>query len=240
VSPVTSGATVLAHLSCDGSAVLVPNDASFGFEISARGVMDVVHWFRSEHRKTYKCRAADRAGAELSDAQYNARSFTIDNLLYHLTTPVATSLTNLGVDFGDMAIGEVDSRLKMPSTCTFDHWQANGQCRLTFTGECFCSSRVDCFVSRLLTMHDHPGFSDPLFFDARTDLNMYLSVCPGSFVPEAYIECIGEGCALFGAPIPCKVKTDCPSSSLQCDTIQEIVNPPPSPPSPPSPVCNIL
>ena len=210
VSPVTKNARVLMHSSCAGSIAMFPNDASAGFQISATGMMEVLHWFRGEHREAFNCRATAHGGSALSDAQYNVRSMTLDNVLYHVTSPVSTMLSNLGVGFNDMAIGDVDERMAMPSSCTFDSWIQDGQCRLTFD-----------------------GLSDPLFFDAQTDLNMYLTVCPGSFVPEAYVECVGIGCELFGAPIPCKLDADCPYSALKCETIRQAVEDEEEPATPP-------
>jgi hypothetical protein len=50
VTPVTPGAVVIGHTSCDGSVAFFPNDPSAGFEISARGMMELFHWFRGEHK----------------------------------------------------------------------------------------------------------------------------------------------------------------------------------------------
>lgn len=54
-----------------------------------------------------------------------------------------------------MAIGDVDERMAMPSSCTFDSWIQDGQCRLTFD-----------------------GLSDPLFFDAQVNM---LFIIPALF-----------------------------------------------------------
>lgn len=99
MSPVTKNARVLMHSSCAGSIAMFPNDASAGFQISATGMMEVLHWFRGEHREAFNCRATAHGGSALSDAQYNVRSMTLDNVLYHVTSPVSTMLSNLGVGF---------------------------------------------------------------------------------------------------------------------------------------------
>jgi hypothetical protein len=202
VKPVTDGATVLAHLDCSGSAAVLPNHPVLGLELSVSGALEFVFGFRNEHRDAYKCRAPVHGGAALTNDQYDVRSFTLSNPLFFMTSPVSEELTDIGVKFKDLRTRLLSSgagRLAIPKSCTFDNWLEQGQCRLTFT-----------------------GLGNAELFGEQTDLNAYLSVCPGSFLPEAYLECVGKGCKAFDGPIGCAADSDCGLAGFRCNKFDDL------------------
>jgi hypothetical protein len=203
VKAVTEGATVLAHVDCSMSIALLPNHPVLGVELSVSYALEFLFGFRNEHRDAYKCRGPVHGGAALTDDQYNVRAFTFNNPLYFMTLPVSTQLTNLGVKFKDLRTRLLSSgigRLAIPKSCTFDNWFSQGQCRLTFT-----------------------GLGNAELIGEKTDLNAYLSVCPGSFLPEAYVECVGKGCKVFNGPIGCATDSDCGLAGFRCNKFDDVV-----------------
>jgi hypothetical protein len=204
VSAITTNAKVLAHVNCIGQAKVLPNHKFLGMELSATGFLEMAAGFRKKHKEAYNCRAQTHGGSSLSNDQYDVRSFTLSNIFYFMTAPVSTQLTDLGAPFRDLRTRLFDStagRLEMPSTCTFDFWVKNGQCRLQFS-----------------------GFSDAAVFGADTSINMLVSVCPGSFLPELYAECVGTGCAFFDGPQTCASENDCALPGFVCHELDKLTS----------------
>lgn len=200
VKPITPGATVLGHFNCIGSAVILPNHPVLGLEVSASGLLELAAGFRQIHKEAYQCRSPVHGGGKLTDDQYDVRSFTLSNVLYFMTSPVSMQITDLGANFRDLRTRLLSSgagRLKMPATCSFDSWILNGQCRFSYTGL---------------------GTADLLA--AQTSINVLLSVCPGSFIPEVYGECEGVGCKFFNGPQPCSSDDQC--DGLKCHQLKDL------------------
>jgi len=208
--PITSGATVIGHLGCDGTVVLHPGSDMFGMQISATGFLRFIHWLADYHQEVQECRYADRHdGAVLQDQMYRNRFLAVDNLLYWLTDPVTRSPGAVEADIGlampDWAVGSqssdgVDERLDLThndvdDTCTYMRWRNQGVCSATWKG-----------ISSGGTLIEEDVF-----------LNFYVSKCfePESGfearVPEMYLECEGAGCRVLDGPIPCDERDDCPS-----------------------------
>jgi hypothetical protein len=208
-NPITTGATVIGHLGCDGTVVLHPGSDTFGMQLTVTGFLRFIHWLSDYHQDVQECRYESRHGQALSEQQYRNRFLAIDNLLYWLTDPVSRTSAAVSSDVGlampDWAVGgasngEVEERLDLThndvdDSCTYTRWRNEGICAATFKG-----------ISSGGTLIEEDFF-----------LNFYVSKCfePTSGfearVPEMYLECEGAGCRVLDGPIPCDDRDDCPS-----------------------------
>jgi len=112
----------------------------------------------------------------------------LDFVLYQLTLPASTLLTNLGPVMGDLSTNiTTPQRMIMPATCTYDYWQKTKTCALQYTG-----------LQSLL--------------NADITIRAFFSECSAPYGTFSYnIDCLGTGCTLLTAPQYCTSDASCQS-----------------------------
>jgi hypothetical protein len=133
-----NGALAFIRHTCDGKLGFnVGNGMYFAMRIPK--LPDLVQKFSDIVQNVQTCRSAVNKVAELTLSEFRNRwsLWTLDPILQRLTSPVSKkalkdTLVNPYTFVNDL--NDAGVQIKMPSSCTHENWEKNGDCRLKFTG----------------------------------------------------------------------------------------------------------
>nr|BAK02668.1 predicted protein [Hordeum vulgare subsp. vulgare] len=191
----TDGALPIIGGTCDGIySFMGQQNYGLTFKFDTRNMVNAFGTFVSN---VESCRTGNTLNADQLRSLFGM--WSLDFWLYGLAAPEQPSLTTRSTfqdifDF-DADDGKEDSegiafgRLEMPSTCTLEYLQANGQCSLKWSG-----------LGDLLTLD--------------ITIRLRLRTCGQNAAPEFYVECEGTDCQHLINPTLCDTNADCPTSLI--------------------------
>jgi hypothetical protein len=192
-APLTAGASVLFYADCKHNMYVLPSSPVMPLFLSFNGLPAAYNEIWNFIKTGSDC------AAPLPDQAFRiAKGVALDNLLYYLTTPQTTTVTSFGNHRAWALGGSNTGRLRMPTTCTYDHWNTNGWCGLKYTG-----------LSGL--------------FGAEMNIQARARKCQGTASgpysqPEVFVECSGPGCQLLTGIKSCTATSDC-ATGLMCQEL---------------------
>ncbi|KAJ3162360.1 hypothetical protein HDU86_004840 [Geranomyces michiganensis] len=135
---VTTGkAGRLAHVTCDGQALLL--DGQFRMRPNPWGLTRIANYFTSLVKASQDCHIS----SPWTMTQFNLRYgvWSLLSWLYYGDSAAASVKEDLGANFpkvktwmAGIAESFDDYRIKLPSTCSYASWKSGGTCAMEFTG----------------------------------------------------------------------------------------------------------
>lgn len=189
---LSTGASVLFYSDCKQNLWLLPSSPVLPVYLNFWGLAPAYKELWGLVKTATDC------AAPVSDQAFRVgKGVALDNILYYMTSPQPAAI-NWGSHKPWTLGGSNTGRLKMPATCTYDHWNSNGWCGLQYTG-----------LSNL--------------FAADIKINARARKCVGGPAgpfsqPEIFVECAGAGCSLLSGIKSCTADVDC-SGGLKCQDL---------------------